>query len=210
MANAIKNISVQRGYNVTDYVLNAFGGAGGQHACLVADALGIGRVLIHPLSGVLSAYGMGLAELKATRSRAVLRLLDAEGLALAEALAKPLADEAAEELADQGVARDGIRISALAHLRYVGTDTACRCRWAPYAELQKRVRERCIASASALSAPTRQSRSRQSRLRRSAAVAIRKSPTCRFRSRRSLSRKPPRGSSPAAAGTTCLSSCAKA
>ena len=92
MANAILSISVQRGYDVTDYVMNTFGGAGGQHACLVADALGIGSVLIHPLSGVLSAYGMGLAELKATRSRAVLRLLDAEGLAAAEALAAPLAD----------------------------------------------------------------------------------------------------------------------
>ena len=73
MANAIKTISVQRGYDVEDYVLNSFGGAGGQHACLVADALGISHVLLHPLSGVLSAYGMGLAELKATRSQAVLR-----------------------------------------------------------------------------------------------------------------------------------------
>jgi len=136
MANAILTISVQRGYNVTDYVLNTFGGAGGQHACLVADALGIGRVLIHPLSGVLSAYGMGLAEVKATRSRAVLRLLDAEGLVLAEALAKPLADEAAEELADQGVARDGIRISALAHLRYLGTDTALPVPLGTHAELK--------------------------------------------------------------------------
>ena len=60
MANAILSISVQRGYDVTDYVMNSFGGAGGQHACLVADALGIGSVLLHPLSGVLSAYGMGL------------------------------------------------------------------------------------------------------------------------------------------------------
>ena len=124
MANAILTISVQRGYDVADYVLNTFGGAGGQHACLVADALGIGRVLIHPLSGVLSAYGMGLAELKATRSRAVLRLLDAEGLAAAEALAAPLADDATEELAGQGVARNGIRISVLAHLRYLGTDSS--------------------------------------------------------------------------------------
>ena len=65
MANAIKTISVQRGYDVTDYVLNSFGGAGGQHACLVADALGIKSVLIHPLSGVLSAFGMGLASLGA-------------------------------------------------------------------------------------------------------------------------------------------------
>ncbi|HEY6656293.1 MAG TPA: hydantoinase B/oxoprolinase family protein [Methyloceanibacter sp.] len=124
MANAILTISVQRGYDVADYVLNTFGGAGGQHACLVADALGLGRVLIHPLSGVLSAYGMGLAELKATRSRAVLRLLDAEGLAAAEALAAPLAEEAAEELAGQGVARGGIRIGVLAHLRYLGTDSS--------------------------------------------------------------------------------------
>ncbi len=81
MANAIKTISVQRGYDVTDYVMNSFGGAGGQHACLVADALGITRVLIHPLSGVLSAYGMGLASLRATRTHAVLASFDRRGLA---------------------------------------------------------------------------------------------------------------------------------
>ena len=62
MANAIKQISVQRGHDVTDYTLCCFGGAGGQHACLVADALGMTRVFIHPLAGVLSAYGMGLAD----------------------------------------------------------------------------------------------------------------------------------------------------
>ncbi len=124
MANAIQAISVQRGYDVTDYVLNSFGGAGGQHACLVADALGIGRVLIHPLSGLLSAYGMGLASLKATRSRAVLRLLDAEGLAAAENLAAPLTEDATEELAGQGVAREGMRIGIQLHLRYLGTDSS--------------------------------------------------------------------------------------
>ncbi len=80
MANAIKTISVQRGYDVTEYVLNSFGGAGGQHACLVADALGIKAVLIHPLSGVLSAFGMGLASLSATRTLSVLKRLDEEGL----------------------------------------------------------------------------------------------------------------------------------
>jgi 5-oxoprolinase (ATP-hydrolysing) len=136
MANAILSISVQRGYDVADYVLNTFGGAGGQHACLVADALGIGRVLIHPLSGVLSAYGMGLAELKATRSRAVLRLLDVEGLAAAEALAAPLAEESAEELAAQGVARNAIRIGVLAHLRYLGTDSALPVPLGTLAELK--------------------------------------------------------------------------
>jgi 5-oxoprolinase (ATP-hydrolysing) len=124
MANAIKTISVQRGYDVADYVLNTFGGAGGQHACLVADALGLKHVLIHPLSGVLSAYGMGLAEFKASRSQAVLRRLDADGLAAAEALAAPLAADATEELVGQGVARASVRVSRQAHLRCLGTDSS--------------------------------------------------------------------------------------
>ena len=71
MANAIKKISVQRGYDVTRYALNCFGGAGGQHACLVADSLGMTRVLIHPFSSLLSAYGMGLADIRATREQAI-------------------------------------------------------------------------------------------------------------------------------------------
>ena len=71
MANAIKKISVQRGYDVTRYALNCFGGAGGQHACLVADALGMTSVLIHPFSSLLSAYGMGLADIRATRQQAI-------------------------------------------------------------------------------------------------------------------------------------------
>ena len=71
MANAIKKISVQRGYDVTRYALNCFGGAGGQHACLVADALGMTTVLIHPFSSLLSAYGMGLADIRATRQQAI-------------------------------------------------------------------------------------------------------------------------------------------
>ncbi len=82
MANAIKKISVQRGYDVTGYALNCFGGAGGQHACLVADALGMKTVLIHPLSGVLSAYGMGLADVRALRERAVEAKLDASAATL--------------------------------------------------------------------------------------------------------------------------------
>ncbi len=124
MASAIKSISVERGFDVADYVLNCFGGAGGQHACLVADALGLKRVLIHPLSGVLSAYGIGLAELAATRSCAVLRLLDDPGLGEAIVIAAPLAMEAIEELVRQGVARDAISVSLRLHLRYLGTDSA--------------------------------------------------------------------------------------
>ena len=129
MANAIKTISVQRGYDVADYVLNSFGSAGGQHACLVADALGLKQVLIHPLSGVLSAYGMGFAELKATRTQAVQHLLDANGLAAAEALASSLTAEAAEELVGQGVARASIRVTVQAHLRYLGTDSSLLGHW---------------------------------------------------------------------------------
>ena len=71
MANAIKKISVQRGYDVTRYALNCFGGAGGQHACLVADALGMTSVLIHPFSSLLSAYGMGLADIRSVRQQAI-------------------------------------------------------------------------------------------------------------------------------------------
>ena len=71
MANAIKKISVQRGYDVTEYALNCFGSAGGQHACLIADTLGMETVLIHPLSGLLSAYGIGLAQIRASREQSV-------------------------------------------------------------------------------------------------------------------------------------------
>jgi 5-oxoprolinase (ATP-hydrolysing) len=81
MANAIKKISVARGYDVTEYTLQCFGGAGGQHACLVADALGMSRVLVHPLAGVLSAYGMGLADQSLIREQAVEMRLSADTLA---------------------------------------------------------------------------------------------------------------------------------
>jgi 5-oxoprolinase (ATP-hydrolysing) len=124
MANAIKTISVQRGYDVTEYVLNSFGGAGGQHACLVADALGITSVLIHPLSGVLSAFGMGLASLSATRTKTVLKRLDDDGLAALAAIRAPLEEEVRQELTRQGVAGGDIAVGAQAHLRYAGTDSA--------------------------------------------------------------------------------------
>ncbi len=122
MANAIKAISVRRGYDVTGYTLSCFGGAGGQHACLVADALGMTRVAIHPLAGVLSAYGMGLADVRALRDRAVeLPLDDAAVTALDRAL-DALADEARAELAAQGIAEERMTVLRRAHLRYDGTD----------------------------------------------------------------------------------------
>ena len=123
MANAIKKISVQRGYDITRYVLSTFGGAGGQHACAVADALGMTRVLIHPLAGVLAAYGLGLADIIAMRETAVEAPLSAELLAGLPAVLAPLEAEARAELLAEGVPADRIRAERRAHLRYDGTDT---------------------------------------------------------------------------------------
>ena len=138
MANAIKSISVRRGYDVTGYTLNSFGGAGGQHACLVADALGITRIMIHPLAGVLSAYGMGLADVRALRDRAVETRLDAEGAAALHAALDALGAEAHAELAGQGIAPDRISIFRRAHMRYEGTDTADLVKAGTAAEMKGR------------------------------------------------------------------------
>ena len=124
MANAIKKISVQRGYDVTEYVLNVFGGAGGQHACAVADALGMTRVLIHPLAGVLSAYGIGLADIIAMREQAVEAPLTPEGLENLHGTLDPLERDARAEVAAEGVPPERITAAHRAHLRYQGTDTA--------------------------------------------------------------------------------------
>jgi 5-oxoprolinase (ATP-hydrolysing) len=124
MANAIKRISVARGHDVTGYTLQCFGGAGGQHACAVADALGMTRVFVHPLAGVLSAYGMGLADQTAMREASLEQPLDAGGLAAAHTLLDTLAAAARDELAAQGVAAGALRITRRLHLRYQGTDTA--------------------------------------------------------------------------------------
>jgi len=124
MAEAIKKISVQRGYDITRYALNSFGGAGGQHACLVADALGIKTVLLHPFSGLLSAYGMGLAEIRATRTAALDVALDGAAQAAVEAAAAGLASETRAEVSGQGVPDGDIAILTRAHVRYAGTDTA--------------------------------------------------------------------------------------
>jgi 5-oxoprolinase (ATP-hydrolysing) len=124
MANAIKRISVARGYDVTQYTLQCFGGAGGQHACLVADALGMSRVFVHPLAGVLSAYGMGLADQIAMREASIELPLDEAGLASAEQRLAQLGDAARDEVASQGVARESVELRRNVHVRYQGTDTA--------------------------------------------------------------------------------------
>jgi 5-oxoprolinase (ATP-hydrolysing) len=123
MANAIKKISVQRGYDVTRYALNCFGGAGGQHACQVADALGMTSVLIHPMSSLLSAYGMGLADIRSVRQQAIEEPFGNKAHAMLEKVARRLAATAIEEVAAQGVAADKIRLHVRAHIRYAGTDT---------------------------------------------------------------------------------------
>ncbi len=124
MANAIKKISVQRGYDVTRYALNCFGGAGGQHACLVADALGMTRVLIHPFSSLLSAYGMGLADIRSVRQQAIELPFGTKALAAIKREGTRLGREAKTEVAGQGVPVSKIKIFVRAHIRYAGTDTA--------------------------------------------------------------------------------------
>ncbi len=124
MANAIKKISVQRGYDVTRYALNCFGGAGGQHACLVADALGMTKVLIHPFSSLLSAYGMGLADIRSTRQQAIELPFSAKAFAAIKREAARLGKAARNEVAGQGVPAAKIKIFVRAHIRYAGTDTA--------------------------------------------------------------------------------------
>ena len=123
MANAIKKISVARGYDVTRYTLQCFGGAGGQHACLVADALGMRRVFVHPLAGVLSAYGMGLADQSVMREAAIEKPL-ADAMADVAATLDRLAAQAEAELRRQGVAAAGLRVHRRVHVRYQGTDSA--------------------------------------------------------------------------------------
>ncbi len=123
MANAIKKISVQRGYDVTRYALNCFGGAGGQHACLVADALGMTKVLIHPFSSLLSAYGMGLADIRATRQQAIELPFGDKALAVIARVAARMGKQAKDEVAGQGVPAAKIKVIVRAHIRYAGTDT---------------------------------------------------------------------------------------
>src|SRR5712671_936631 len=137
MANAIKKISVQRGYDVTRYTLNCFGGAGGQHACLVADALGMTKVLIHPFSSLLSAYGMGLADIRATRQQAIEEPFGEAALAALAELGEHLGADVRREVAGQGVATADITTHVRAHVRYAGTDTALVVPFGSLAEMKK-------------------------------------------------------------------------
>jgi 5-oxoprolinase (ATP-hydrolysing) len=123
MANAIKKISIRRGHDISDYVLCCFGGAAGQHACLVADALGLKTVLVHPLASVLSAYGMGLADVRAIRQRAIEATLDAALMPTLQGAIGELEEAARAELSRQGLGPARITTTARIHIRYSGTDT---------------------------------------------------------------------------------------
>jgi 5-oxoprolinase (ATP-hydrolysing) len=124
MANAIKQVSVQKGHDATKFALQCFGGAGGQHACLVADELGMETVFIHPHAGVLSAYGMGLADQSVMREQAVEVELTEAALPALNALADRLAEDAAGELREQGAVAEGIVAARKLHLRYAGTEAS--------------------------------------------------------------------------------------
>ncbi|MBE7385322.1 MAG: hydantoinase B/oxoprolinase family protein [Leptolyngbya sp. SIO1E4] len=145
MANAIKKISVQRGYDVSEYTLCCFGGAGGQHACQIAEALGMREIFIHPYAGVLSAYGMGLADVSAIRERSLEVPLTADTLPILETALSELATAGLTELAQQGIATDlnapplncqeDIQVFPRVHLKYEGTDAPLIVPWGTRANM---------------------------------------------------------------------------
>ncbi len=123
MASAIKKISIQRGYDVSDYTLCCFGGAGGQHACLIAEALGMSQIFLHPYAGVLSAYGIGLADLRSLKERAVETPLIDPAIPILQQIFDEIAAEGRSEITEQGINDAQIQILYKAHLRYEGTDS---------------------------------------------------------------------------------------
>ena len=136
MANAIKKISVQRGYDITEYALCCFGAAAGQHACLVAEALGIKTILIHPQAGVLSALGMGLAEIRAIHEKSITSALSDTLIIELKNILQNLAEQGRIELQQQNVPNDNITTQFKVHLRYAGTDTPLLVDFAPMTDLK--------------------------------------------------------------------------
>ncbi|MEM9486657.1 MAG: hydantoinase/oxoprolinase family protein, partial [Cyanobacteria bacterium P01_F01_bin.116] len=136
MASAIKKISIQRGYDVSEYTLCSFGGAGGQHACLIAEALGMRQIFLHPFAGVLSAYGIGLADLRILKEQAIEATLSEETLPLLTETLISLAEAGKQEMAAQGVAPNSINTLKTVHLRYAGTDSALIVSFGSLAEMK--------------------------------------------------------------------------
>jgi len=131
MANAIKKISVERGYDISEYTLNCFGGAGGQFACRIADALGMESVLLHPFAGVLSAFGMGLADVRVIREQSLELELNTDAIPALEQTFDRLSHDANLEIMDQGLAITDAKIIKKVHIRYLGSDTALIVDYAP-------------------------------------------------------------------------------
>ena len=136
MAEAIKSVSIQRGYDISRYVLNCFGGAGGQHACLVADALGMTRVMLHPFAGVLSAYGMGLAEVRSIRQATVAVPLEAAVDAVLAARVSALDRQARSDLTAQGFADAALTTLVRAEVKFAGSDTPLAVPFGPADEMR--------------------------------------------------------------------------
>ncbi len=137
MARAITKISTQRGHDVTGHVLCCFGGAAGQHACLVADALGMTQVLLHPLAGVLSAYGMGLADVRALRERTVETPLDEAGEPVVAVALDEVEAAARDELTRQGLTGTAVRVERRGHVKYRGTDVSLPVKWGAPQEMER-------------------------------------------------------------------------
>ena len=135
MATAIKTISVQRGHDISGYCLTVFGGAGAQHACAIADTLGMETCLIHPMASLLSAYGMGLADIRATRTEALEVPLDAGGRLAAAARLDALGVTVLGAVEAQGVAEAAIRVIQTLHLKVQGTDTTLPIPFGPLGEM---------------------------------------------------------------------------
>jgi len=134
MSNAIKKISVQRGYDVTRYTMNCFGGAGGQHACLVADVLGIETVFIHPFAGVLSAFGMGLADVRAIKEHQFEQ--DVSHIAAAEAVLADLDHQTRAQVHEQGIPDAQISLVRSAHIRTDGSHQSLPVAFGSEAEMR--------------------------------------------------------------------------
>jgi 5-oxoprolinase (ATP-hydrolysing) len=141
MASAIKRISVARGHDVTEYVLNTFGGAGGQHACLVADALGMTQVFLHPLAGVLSAYGIGLADFTAIKDKTTELTLSEQAVNELASVMEELEAAAVAELLAQDLPKAAIEVMRKVHLRYEGTDTVLPVQFGPLPSMVRQFEE---------------------------------------------------------------------
>ncbi len=136
MANAIKKISVQKGHDISDYALSCFGGAGGQHACAVADLLGIRKIILHPFAGVLSAYGMGLAEITSNHQQQIESIFDKNLLSKLSDIIQALSKDAKLNLMKQNISEKDINISCIGHLKYKNSDSTIEIPVSNYAKMK--------------------------------------------------------------------------